>query len=99
MPQRAKRGGMDDQMRPFSSESDLAAPAVPGSKARRFLVATLGYSPAVVLPAVANFFFIVVFTRILGPVELGRYFLVVSVVTFSAVLLGTWFQQALLRFD
>src|SRR5439155_1765101 len=43
--------------------------------------------------------FIVVFTRILGPVELGRYFLVVSVVTFSAVVLGTWFQQALLRFD
>src|SRR6266516_5335188 len=69
------------------------------SLTRRFLTATLGYSPSVVLPAVANFLFIVVFTRVLGPVELGRYFLTVSVVTFSAVVLGTWFQQALLRFD
>src|SRR5881628_2691083 len=69
------------------------------SLTRRFLTATLGYSPSVVLPAVANFLFIVVFTRVLGPVELGKYFLTVSVVTFSAVVLGTWFQQALLRFD
>ncbi len=69
------------------------------SHTRRFLTASLGYSPSVVLPAVANFLFIVVFTRLLGPVELGRYFLTVSVVTFSAVVLGTWFQQALLRFD
>jgi O-antigen/teichoic acid export membrane protein len=86
-------------VRPLSAKTDLAAPSPAGSKARRFLLASLGYSPAVVLPAVANFFFIVVFTRILGPVELGRYFLVVSVVTFAAVALGTWFQQSLLRFD
>src|SRR2546426_840758 len=75
-----------------------SSPSLP-SPTRRFLTASLGYSPSVVLPAVANFLFIVVFTRILGPVELGRYFLVVSVVTFSAVVLGTWFQQSLLRFD
>src|SRR2546430_17320003 len=86
-------------MRPFSAPPDPAVSSPPGSKARRFLKASLGYSPAVVLPAVATLLFIVVFTRILGPVELGRYFLVVSVVTFSAVVLGTWFQQSLLRFD
>src|SRR3989442_2050 len=72
---------------------------LPPSRARRFLTASLGYSPSVVLPAVANFLFIVVFTRVLGPIELGKYFLTVSVITFSAVVLGTWFQQALLRFD
>ena len=89
---------MHHSMSPLSAQPDPEGPAVAGSRARRFLVASLGYSPAVVLPAVANFFFIVVFTRILGPVELGKYFLVVSVVTFSAVALGTWFQQSLLRF-
>src|SRR5881628_157173 len=77
------------------AESSLSLP----SPTRRFLAASLGYSPSVVLPAVANFFFVVVFTRLLGPVELGKYFLSASVVTFSAVVLGTWFQQALLRFD
>ncbi|PYO44878.1 MAG: hypothetical protein DMD33_01350 [Gemmatimonadetes bacterium] len=75
-----------------------SSPSLP-SPTRRFLAASLGYSPSVVLPAIANFLFIVVFTRLLGPVELGKYFLIVSVVTFSAVVLGTWFQQALLRFD
>lgn len=64
-----------------------------------FFRTTLAYLPSVLVPAAANFLFIVVFTRLLGPADLGTYFLMVSVVSFSAVLMGNWFQQSVLRFE
>jgi len=79
--------------------AEPAAPQAAASQVRQFLGASALYVPSVVVPACANFLFIVVFTRLLGPEELGRYFLIVAGVTFSAVGAGAWFQQAILRFD
>ena len=64
-----------------------------------FLRTTIAYLPSVLVPAAANFLFIVIFTRLLGPSDLGIYFLTVSVVSFSAVVMGNWFQQSVLRFE
>ena len=64
-----------------------------------FLRTTIAYLPSVLIPAAANFLFVVVFTRLLRPADLGVYFLTVSVVSFSAVVMGNWFQQSVLRFE
>ena len=66
---------------------------------KAFLRTIIAYLPSVLVPAVANFLFIIVFTRLLGPADLGVYFLMVSVVSFSAVVMGNWFQQSVLRFE
>src|SRR5689334_16821013 len=66
---------------------------------RAFLRTTFAYLPSVLVPAAANFLFIIIFTRLLGPADLGVYFLMVSVVSFSAVIMGNWFQQSVLRFE
>ncbi len=66
---------------------------------KSFINNSLIYLPSVLIPAFMNFLFIFVFTRIIGPDELGKYFLSLAVINFAAVIVGNWFQQSILRFE
>jgi O-antigen/teichoic acid export membrane protein len=57
-----------------------------------------GYLPANIVQGVVGFLAIVVFTRLLGPEDFGRYALAFSVMTLAHVAVFTWLEAAMARF-
>ncbi len=57
-----------------------------------------GYLPANIVQGVVGFLTIVLFTRLLGPDEFGRYALAFSVVTLAHVAVFSWLEAAMARF-
>ncbi|MCD6386291.1 polysaccharide biosynthesis C-terminal domain-containing protein [Candidatus Sumerlaeota bacterium] len=65
---------------------------------RGILIELLGYAPARLVPALASFISVVVFTRLLSPTEYGRYSLLATGGTLTALVLFAWVQHSILRY-
>lgn len=57
-----------------------------------------GYLPANIVQGGAGFLAIVLFTRLLGPADFGRYALAFSVMTLAHVAVFSWLEAAMARF-
>ena len=57
-----------------------------------------GYLPANIVQGVVGFLAIILFTRLLGPEDFGRYALAFSVMTLAHVAVFSWLEAAMARF-
>ncbi len=64
----------------------------------RFGSDTLKYLPSVVIPAVASFLGVAIFTRIFSADAYGEYSLVFIIVSVATSVLSVWLQQSVLRY-